>query len=132
MKLLERIHAVFGTPPLAAHIAVGKKGEWIAMKHLRHCNYRIIDHNVRVGKHDEIDIVAWDPTDKVYVFAEVKTRSRADVDFRPELNVTYQKKLRMARAARRWMVQRNEDVGYRLDVLCIVENSVANHFIDVH
>ncbi len=131
MSLLKTIKELIVPVALAPHIAVGKAGEVIAEKFLRSLGYKIIDRNVKVGKHDEIDIIAFDRNDNVYVFAEVKTRSRSDVDFRPELNITFDKRTRMARAARRWMAERNEDIGYRLDVLCVVEGNVVDHFVEV-
>lgn len=120
-----------GSSELAPHIVVGKNGENVAATFLRRLGYRILDRNVRVGKKDEIDIVAFDPLDRVYVFAEVKSRSRADEDFRPELNITPHKRNRMTHAARRWMVKRDEDVGYRMDVVCVVEGAVTAHYKEV-
>lgn len=90
----------------------------------------MIARNVRLGK-DEIDIVAFDPTDRVYVFVEVKTRTREDVDYRPELNVTRQKRVCMRRAARRYMTGIPAETGYRLDVVCVMHDKVVDHYIEV-
>ncbi len=113
------------------HFAVGEEGESIATQYLRTQNYKILDRNVRVGKHDEIDIIAFDRTERVMVFAEVKTRLREDADYRPELNITPEKRHRMSRAARRWIVRSKYDGGYRLDVLCVAAGRVIEHYREV-
>lgn len=115
---------------IAAHMMAGKQGEDAAVVHLQNIGYTIIGRNVRLNK-DEIDIIAFDPRDKVYVFAEVKTRTRIDQDYRPELNITYKKRGFMRRAARRWMTQFSEEIGYRMDVLCVMDGNVVDHYIEV-
>ncbi len=117
-------------PEKAAHMIAGQKGEDCAVAYLRGLGYSIIGRNVRLNK-DEIDIIAFDPVDRVYVFAEVKTRTRIDLDYRPELNITYKKRGFMRRAARRWMTQFSEETGYRMDIVCVMENKVVDHYIEV-
>ncbi|HVW66478.1 MAG TPA: YraN family protein [Candidatus Peribacteraceae bacterium] len=131
MSFSERIRRIW-TPAIAAHIAEGRRGEDIAARYLRDHDYRIIDRNVRIGR-DEIDIIAYDPIDRVLIFAEVKTRTRADDDYRPELNITHKKRARMSRAARRYMAKSrvDDDVGYRLDVLCVADGTVIEHYPEV-
>ena len=131
MQMLDRIRRSRPHPALAPHFAVGKRGEEVAESHLRTLGYTIIGRNIKVGRHDEIDIIAFDPVDRVYVFAEVKSRSRGDSNFRPEINVTHKKRINMIRAARSWMAKLNQDVGYRMDVVCIVDGALADHFIEV-
>ncbi len=109
------------------HHLVGSRGEQIAAVYLCRHGYRIVDRNVRIGRHDEIDIVAFDPRDGVYVFCEVKSRSRADADYRPELNLTWRKRASMARAACHYVAAFPDEVGYRLDAICIVEGKVTAH-----
>ncbi|MDR1438024.1 MAG: YraN family protein [Puniceicoccales bacterium] len=53
----------------------GRWGEGVAMRHLLHKHYRIVEKNWRMGR-GELDIVARDGD--VTVFVEVKTRSRDD------------------------------------------------------
>lgn len=115
----------------AAHVQLGMDGEDIAAKHLRRSGYRIVRRNLRVGTKDEIDILAYDPKDDVYVFAEVKTRARLDPDYEPEMNATQEKREHMARAARRWMDAFATDVGYRLDLICVAEGRVVGHYEDI-
>jgi putative endonuclease len=114
----------------ARHIRVGKSGERIARIFLRRKGYRILGRNVRIGK-DEVDIVAFDPSDRVVVFAEVKTRYHAGEDYHPEMSITTTKKRKMARAARRWMSSRGCALGYRIDVLCVEGRRVTQHYVDI-
>jgi len=51
---------------------VGKIGEDYALLYLQKKGYRIVNHNVRIGR-GEIDIVS--SKDNVIIFVEVKTRS---------------------------------------------------------
>jgi magnesium chelatase family protein len=118
-------------PSLPSHLQTGKTGEDIAAAFLEKRGYRIIRRNVRVGLHDEIDIIAFDPGDRVLVFCEVKARERYSNDYVPELNVTREKKANMARSARAWVRQHAWEGGYRMDAVCVVGKSVTNHHIDL-
>ena len=109
---------------------VGRIGERIALSFLRECGYVIYGCNVRLGR-DEIDIVAYDPRDRVFVFAEVKARSKAHEAYVPELNLTPRKKTAMRRAARTWVAERGFEGGYRLDLLCVVGDRVTDHLQEV-
>ena len=57
-----------------AHLRVGVWGEALAVRFLKKKKYKIIGKRVRVGKHDEIDIIARDG--KILVFVEVKYRKK--------------------------------------------------------
>lgn len=114
-----------------AHIRTGRDGERIAREYLQRQDFLIVACNERIPPHDEIDIVAYDPTDKVIVFVEVKTRSRNSRDFRPELDLTPSKRRSMARAARGWVDARAWPGGYRLDVVAVVEGEVVAHYKEV-
>ena len=118
------------TTPLAPHIETGRHGEIIATEYLRSIGYRIIDRNVRVGQKDEIDIIAFDPEDGVYVFAEVKTRAHAG-DYLPDINITFQKRALMVRAARNYMEKLDEDAGWRMDTVSVVGEKVTEHYKEV-
>jgi putative endonuclease len=115
---------------MKAHIRTGKEGEETAEKYLCLIGYHIRGRNVYLGK-DEIDIVAEDTKDRVIVFAEVKTRSLASADYMPELNITREKKLRMQRAAHKWVHRNNYEGGYRIDVLCVAHGKVVEHIKDI-
>jgi putative endonuclease len=114
----------------ADKIKVGQMGEDLATKFLKRLGYEIRDRNIRLGK-DEIDILAYDPEDKVLVFVEVKTRKRSDVDYGPELDFHHRKKKRLKRAMDKWVAENNFDESYRLDLLCVVAGKVTQHFKEV-
>jgi len=105
---------------------VGRRGELIASKHLAALGYEIRGRNISIGR-DEIDILAFDPEDQVLVFAEVKTRSRDDRDFRPELNVDARKLSALRRAARAWVDVHAYEGGFRIDLVCVAHSRVSGH-----
>ena len=111
---------------MAQHIITGQHGEAIAAKYLREKGYDVRAANVQLG-HDEVDLIAHDPRDDVLVFAEVKTRSFAHPDYWPGMNMTWDKKRAMTRAARKWVARHNYKGGYRLDLLCVAEGIVIDH-----
>src|SRR5579863_644370 len=61
--------------PWRRRIALGRRGEEIAARHLRRCGYRILERNFHAAG-AEIDLVAADR--ETFVFVEVKTRSSAE------------------------------------------------------
>lgn len=111
---------------------LGAKGEKLAARYLKKNGYRVLDMNVReVGC--EIDIIAQDKTD--IVFVEVKTRTSSVMGY-PEESVTDQKKAHIARAAESWLIKHTfEDVPWRVDVVAIVveggKSPEIRHFIGV-
>ncbi len=115
---------------MTEHFVIGSRGEQVATTYLCSIGYDILARNVRLG-HDEIDIIARDPRDDVIVFAEVKTRARRSENYWPSMNMTWEKKRCMRRAARRWISQNNEQRGYRLDLVCVAEEKVVDHLINV-
>lgn len=106
----------------------GSLGEAQAVRHLRGRGMTVLGRNVRLG-HDEIDVVAFDPLDRVVAFVEVKTRAHGE-RYRPELNMTSKKRSRMLRAARRWVSDHGYDGGYRLDA-AYVSDSRVEYVVDV-
>ena len=80
----------------AAHLTVGKWGEKQAIRFIKSKRYRIVGERVRIGRHDEIDIIA--SHDGVLVFVEVKTR-RDEMFGRPFSAVNKDKRKRLSRAA---------------------------------
>jgi len=81
----------------ASHLQAGKWGERQAARFLkRSLRYRIREQRVRVGKHDELDIVA--EHSGILVFVEVKTR-RNEAYGRPFAAVNKAKRKRLSRAA---------------------------------
>jgi putative endonuclease len=83
-----------------AHLRSGQWGENQAARLLKSKGWKIVGSRVRVGRHDEIDLIALDGD--VLVFAEVKTR-RNEVFGRPFSAVNREKRKRISRAAVRYL-----------------------------
>jgi len=78
----------------------GEWGEQIAARHLRRSGLRILGRNIRVGRRDELDIIAWEGD--TLVFVEVKTR--ATEQFGPPVSAVGPAKRRhLSRAAVRYL-----------------------------
>jgi len=84
----------------APHLGSGRWGERIAERELRRRGLRILGRRVRVGRRDELDLIARDG--EVLVFVEVKTRK--DETFgRPSAAVDKKKRRVLTRAALRYL-----------------------------
>ena len=105
---------------------VGRRGEQIAAHYLQQLGYKLYAQNVRLGR-DEIDIIAYDPRDRVLVFAEVKTRSFLHPDYHPSLSMTSHKKLNLKRSAGLWVAEHDFSGGYRIDLICIAGGKIISH-----
>lgn len=119
--------------PRASHVALGEKGERLAVEYLEQNGFRIVATNfvLPIGYSlqgrpvtGEIDIVAYDETIKPFTltFVEVKTRTRTDIAL-PEAAVDRRKQrqiVRTARLYRRLMAVQNEP--YRYDVMGVIAN----------
>ena len=96
----------------------GKWGEGVAVKELKKIGFKIIGRRVRVGKRDEIDIVARDGVELVFV--EVKTRG-SEMFGRPITAVDRHKRHTLSRAAVRYLKKlKNPHVYFRFDVVEVV------------
>lgn len=128
-KPLYREHKPARPPSsLPQHLLVGAEGEGLAASYLRSIGYEVRHRNVRMGR-DELDIIAWDPVDQVLVFVEVKTRTEKSREgFHPEMTAAAQKRRNLRRAARRWVANHGFDGGYRIDLVCVQQGKVTNHF----
>ena len=94
----------------------GKKGESLAVEHLKKHGYRIIDQNYRTGL-GEIDIIAKDKG--ILAFVEVKTR-RSFRFGNPKAAVTLQKQRKISMVALSYLkATRQESVKARFDVVAI-------------
>lgn len=81
---------------------------------------------MRLGR-DEIDIVAYDATERCLVFVEVKTRTRYDEDFLPHLALTKSKKKKLKRSAWKWMRLHQYDAPWRIDAVLVIGSKVFSH-----
>ena len=102
---------------------LGRWGEACAERHLRDKGYRILGRRVRVGRRDELDLVAADGA--VLVFVEVKTRAGEDFG-RPAAAVNRAKRHHVSRAAARYLknLPRRPD-HFRFDVVEVIGREEA-------
>ncbi|MBR1573405.1 MAG: YraN family protein [Bacteroidales bacterium] len=91
---------------MAGRNEIGRKGEDIVCQYLMTHGHAILDRNWRSG-HLELDIVSL-ARDGIH-FVEVKSRV-APVMAQPEENVRSAKKQRVARAAKHYLEQKNDDL----------------------
>ena len=121
------------TSPKTEKQRLGDAGEKMAARYLRfECGYKVLESNIRVGAHDEIDILAFDPRDAVLVFVEVRTRSSWPKDYLSLLSLTRRKRRALFRAARRWVATYNYTGGYRVDLVCIAQKKIIEHIREIH
>ena len=100
------------------HLRSGKWGETEAVKFLKKKGFRILGRRVRVGRRDELDIVA--RHDDCLVFVEVKTR-RSEAFGRPAASVDHRKRASLSRAAVRYLKRlRKKPEYYRFDVVEVI------------
>ena len=98
-----------------AHLKSGRWGEEVAAQLLKKKRYKIIGQRVRVGKRDEIDLIAKEG--QTLVFVEVKTRKNEDYG-RPFSAVNKAKRKHLSRAAVAYLKQMKPEPNYiRFDVV---------------
>lgn len=104
---------------MAQHNELGKKGEELAVAHLKKNGYDVLHNNWRWQK-AELDIIA--EKDGFVVFVEVKTRqSRYFGD--PETFISKRKQKLLVKAAHAYMEAQEEEKEARFDVISVVTNS---------
>jgi len=82
---------------------IGEKGEKLAIKFLKKKKYKILERNYRADRYGELDVVAKQKNE--WVFVEVKTKT--DEQFgSPEEEFTYQKKRKMRRAIQNYLFKK--------------------------
>lgn len=97
-------------------IALGKRGEDLALQYLLKKGYTLLERNWRYH-HKEVDIIVSDTHDLVFV--EVKTRS-SDWFGAPEEAVDKRKQRYLEAAAEAYVRKRNVDTGIRFDVIAVM------------
>ena len=93
--------------------ALGRRGEWRAVRHLESLGYEIIERNYRC-RHGEIDIVAREAGDLVFV--EVKTRRSKSFGC-PSESVDSRKQRKLISSGRQYLIERDlGEIDCRFDV----------------
>lgn len=116
--ILNRIRSFFRKVPEAPHLQVGRWGEKQAERFLKKSGYKILGRRVRVGRHDEIDLIAKDG--ETMVFVEVKTRKNENYG-RPAVAVGREKRRRLSRAAVSFLKKKTSRPPYiRFDVIEVI------------
>ena len=110
---------------------VGRDGEKLAEKYLTGKDFKIIDRNFHFGRLGEIDIIAEDQDE--IVFVEVKYVKSLDFGF-PESRITSSKKSKLRKAAEGWLHENSfYDHPCRFDVIGIIhveKEPEIKHFIN--
>ena len=102
----------------AAHLVTGVWGERQAAAALKKKGYRLLGRRVRMGRRDEIDLVARDGS--ILVFVEVKTRAE-EAFGRPVSAVDRRKRRAVSRAAVRYLrALRSQPEAFRFDVVEVI------------
>jgi len=91
-------------------------GECMAREYLERHGYEVLGQNVRLGKHDEIDLIV--RQDRVTVFVEVKTRT-SDLFGPPEESITRRKRQSIERAIVTYVRRHPEVKQVRFDVVAV-------------
>lgn len=113
--------------PRAQHVELGRRGEVLAIEHLRGAGYRMVAANfsIPIGRNRrdalvnaEIDVIAYDgPT---LCFIEVKTRASDEFNL-PQANVDLRKRRQIARAGRAYRRMLGlTSAPYRYDVVTVL------------
>ena len=104
------------------NLTIGYLGEAIAKEYLENKGYRIIEQNYKT-KYAEIDLVAWDR--KELVFIEVKTKVTEQFGA-PEESINRHKINRLIRNALAYVTRKGYLKNYRIDAVCIVLDETNN------
>ncbi len=96
--------------------SLGKRGEKIAVNHLKSKGYKIIELNWTTGK-KEIDIIAEE--ENYLVFIEVKTRS-VDFQLHPRDAVSVPKQRNLIFAAQTYIERNMPEKEARFDIISII------------
>lgn len=108
----------------------GRLGEDLAAEYLRLKNFQVRERNVRFWRF-EIDIVAYDPQEKMIVFVEVKTRTLSDARYPVRTAVDRRKRRALQQGAYQWARHHNYDGPARIDLVCVAGQRVTEHLVNI-
>jgi putative endonuclease len=94
----------------------GKKGEKLALQHLRLEGYEILETNWH-SNHREVDIIA--RLDELLVIVEVKTRTTTRFG-EPESFVNKKKQKHLIRCANHYLLKHRLDLEVRFDIISVL------------
>ncbi|MCX8131953.1 MAG: YraN family protein [Clostridia bacterium] len=107
----------------------GKKGEDIAVKHLKENNYVIVQRNFREGRIGEIDIIARER--EFICFVEVKARTSIEFGM-PSEAVNYRKQSKIKKLAYIYVSKHKlYDSNLRFDIVEIVFSKDKEYTINL-
>ena len=110
---------------LPEHLRTGIWGEKMAERTLRRAGLRILGRRVHIGRHDELDLVARDGNELVFV--EVKTRGNESFG-RPLDAVDRAKQKALCRAAAKYVTRLKQKPGsFRFDVVEVIGQPGDRH-----
>lgn len=116
LNLITQLRVLFAKKP--AHLRTGEWGERLAARQLERKGLKILGRRVRVGRRDELDLVARDGA--TLVFVEVKTRA-SEAFGRGFDAIDARKRKALSRAARRYLQKlKQRPEYYRFDVVEVV------------
>jgi putative endonuclease len=107
-------------------MAVGERGEAVALQYLQSKGYLLYARNVQVG-YREIDLILFDTSTKCIVFVEVKARSRIHDYYSPVSAMHYRKKQNLYKAMQQWIVEHDYEGLARTDVVYVIGDRVTGH-----
>lgn len=114
---------------MALHNEIGHLGEDATCEYLIRRGYKIVARNYRLGN-IEIDVIAENETD--IVFVEVKTRTTTFGDVNPEQYVDAHKRRFMAVAGNAYIKHNRIDKNLRFDIAGILWNKQTGSVADIH
>lgn len=116
--------------PMAKHLDLGIQGEEIAAKYLLSLGYSVRERNVRFQKL-ELDIIAFDPSEKMMVFVEVKTRRSHSSAYPIHTAITRHKRSCLRRAIAAWSIRHSYEGPGRIDVVSVSGGRIVEHLRDI-
>lgn len=114
---------------MALHNEIGHSGEDAVCAYLEKKGYKILERNWRLGN-IEIDIIAENKHDLVFV--EVKTRTTTFADVNPEEYVDEHKKRFMTIAGNAYVKHMQIDKNLRFDICGLLWNKRTNEADEIH
>lgn len=109
---------------------IGREGEDAAVLYLQSKGYDVRERNVYFGRL-EIDVVAYDRTEKMMVFVEVKARRRGSLGYPIRTAVDARKRKALRAAVHRWTVAHQYEGPGRIDVVCVADGRIVDHVVNL-